>query len=452
MIRLLSKYLRMVLRLFFVRHGLSSFNAKGLIQGRTDESYLTEEGYYQAKLTGEILNQVNIDEIYSSPLVRASETAKTIEKHLNKNIEIQYDQNLLEVDLANWSGLKTTEIKEKFKSEYQIWKSNPENLSIKRDDESYYEPIKELFIQAKEFIDAITSKNSNCENKNILIIAHNAILRCLILHLINKPNKGFRKIKLDNASISILNLSKTNQSLKTQIECLNQTSHLNINIPKTIGDSRIILVRHGETDWNKEGRFQGQIDIPLNETGKNQAQKASNFLKSIDFNKAYSSSMSRPLETAKIILGKKSNLSILKIDELSEISHGLWEGKLEKEIKTTWPEMLDKWHQEPENVIMPEGESIEDVSKRSLNAWQNICKNQNKNDITLVVAHDAVNKTLICNLLGLSYSQIWTIKQGNGGITVIDIFDNPDKDNVLSALNITTHLGNILDSTASGAL
>ena len=452
MIRLLSKYLRMVLRLFFVRHGLSSFNAKGLIQGRTDESYLTEEGYYQAKLTGEILNQVNIDEIYSSPLVRASETAKTIEKHLNKNIEIQYDQNLLEVDLANWSGLKTTEIKEKFKSEYQIWKSNPENLSIKRDDESYYEPIKELFIQAKEFIDAITSKNSNCENKNILIIAHNAILRCLILHLINKPNKGFRKIKLDNASISILNLSKTNQSLKTQIECLNQTSHLNINIPKTIGDSRIILVRHGETDWNKEGRFQGQIDIPLNETGKNQAQKASNFLKSIDFNKAYSSSMSRPLETAKIILGKKSNLSILKIDELSEISHGLWEGKLEKEIKTTWPEMLNKWHQEPENVIMPEGESIEDVSKRSLNAWQNICKNQNKDDVTLVVAHDAVNKTLICNLLGLSYSQIWTIKQGNGGITVIDIFDNPDKDNVLSALNITTHLGNILDSTASGAL
>ena len=54
--------------------------------------------------------------------------------------------------------------------------------------------------------------------------------------------------------------------------------------------------------------------------------------------------------------------------------------------------------------------------------------------------------------MGLSYSQIWTIKQGNGGITVIDIFDNPDKDNVLSALNITTHLGNILDSTASGAL
>jgi len=68
------------------------------------------------------------------------------------------------------------------------------------------------------------------------------------------------------------------------------------------------------------------------------------------------------------------------------------------------------------------------------------------------VAHDAVNKTLLCNILGLSYSNIWTIKQGNGGITIIDIFDDPNKDNVLSALNITTHLGNILDSTATGAL
>tara|TARA_Y100001978_G_scaffold200948_1_gene218255 strand:+ start:1859 stop:3187 length:1329 start_codon:yes stop_codon:yes gene_type:complete len=442
----------MVLRLFFVRHGLSSFNAKGLIQGRTDESYLTENGYHQAKLTGEKLNQVNIDEIYSSPLIRASETAKTIEKYLDKNLEIQYDQNLLEVDLASWSGLKTDDIKEKFKSEYKIWKSDPENLSIQRDDKTIYQPIKDLFIQAQEFIDSIIKKNINYENKNILIIAHNAILRCLILHLINKPNKGFRKIKLDNASISILNISKTNQSLKTQIECLNQTSHLKLNIPKQIGDSRIILVRHGETDWNREGRFQGQIDIPLNETGKNQALKASDYLQAIKFNKAYSSSMSRPTETAKIILGKNSNLTIIRINELSEISHGLWEGKLEKDIKNKWPEILNKWHLEPQNVIMPEGESIEDVSKRSLKAWDMICKNQNKNDVTLVVAHDAVNKTLICNILGLSSSKIWTIKQGNGGITVIDIFDDPEKDSVLSALNITTHLGNILDSTATGAL
>ena len=63
-----------------------------------------------------------------------------------------------------------------------------------------------------------------------------------------------------------------------------------------------------------------------------------------------------------------------------------------------------------------------------------------------------MNKTLICNILGLDSSNIWMIKQGNGGITVIDIFNDSKKDNVISALNITTHLGGILDSTVSGAL
>jgi len=106
----------------------------------------------------------------------------------------------------------------------------------------------------------------------------------------------------------------------------------------------------------------------------------------------------------------------------------------------------------PEEVIMPEGESIKDVSERSVEAFNTICLSQNDDDLTLVVAHDAVNKTLICNILSINYSNIWMIKQGNGGITIIDLFNDPNKPPVISALNITTHLGGILDSTASGAL
>ena len=101
---------------------------------------------------------------------------------------------------------------------------------------------------------------------------------------------------------------------------------------------------------------------------------------------------------------------------------------------------------------MPEGESILNVAERSVKAFKDICFSQRDNDITLLVAHDAVNKTLICNLLGIDYSNIWMIKQGNGGITIIDVFEDNQKDNVISALNITTHLGGIFDSTASGAL
>ena len=101
---------------------------------------------------------------------------------------------------------------------------------------------------------------------------------------------------------------------------------------------------------------------------------------------------------------------------------------------------------------MPEGESIKDVSERSVEAFEKICLSQKVNDLSLLVAHDAVNKTLISNILGINYSNIWMIKQGNGGITIIDLFNDPNKHPVISALNITTHLGGILDSTASGAL
>ena len=442
----------MTIRLVLVRHGLSSFNAKGLIQGRTDDSFLTDEGYEQALKAGKALSKINFNKIYSSPLVRAAETAKTIKKSFKKEQDILFDKNLLEVDLNEWSGLKIDEIKNNFPEIYPIWKNDPENLILKRSENKTYKPIQELFDQANTFIEDIVKIYLGDDDVNILVVGHNAILRCLILLLLGKPKQGFRKIRLENASFSILNISSNDKSFKTQIECLNQTSHLNQNIPNQIGDSRIFLIRHGETNWNKEGRFQGQIDIPLNDNGKNQARKTFEYLRNITFNKAFSSSMYRPYETAQIILQNNKDLKIEKIDALVEISHGLWEGKLESEIRDNWPRLLENWHNKPEKVIMPEGESIKDVSERSIEAFNNICLSQKDNDLTLLVAHDAVNKTLICNILGLNYSNIWMIKQGNGGITVIDLFNDPSKPPVISALNITTHLGGIIDATASGAL
>ena len=114
----------MTIRLVLVRHGLSSFNSKGLIQGRTDDSFLTKEGYEQALKAGKALSNIDFKNIYSSPLVRASETAKTIKKSFNKEQDIIFDKNLLEVELSQWSGLKIDEIKNKFPEIYPIWKND----------------------------------------------------------------------------------------------------------------------------------------------------------------------------------------------------------------------------------------------------------------------------------------------------------------------------------------
>ena len=101
---------------------------------------------------------------------------------------------------------------------------------------------------------------------------------------------------------------------------------------------------------------------------------------------------------------------------------------------------------------MPKGETIQKVWNRSLNSWEEICNSLKDNETALVVAHDAVNKTILCHLLGLSPSDIWMVKQGNGGITVIDISKDRFSPDVITCLNLTSHLGNILDCTAGGAL
>ena len=306
----------------------------------------------------------------------------------------------------------------------------------------------------EEDADLMNSLPNMCEgNKTILVVAHNVILRCLILKLIKEPSMGFRRIKLSNTSISIINVNSTNwEDRKVQISCLNNIAHLNPTLPEKNTNKRIILVRHGETDWNKQGRFQGQIDIPLNQNGKEQATAASQFLKNIPIQRAFSSSLSRPKETAQIILKEHQGIQILIKNNLIEIGHGLWEGKLESEIKSSWPDLLQQWKTSPEKVQMPEGENIQEVSKRSIIAWEEICNELKNNETALVVAHDAVNKTILCHLLGLTPSEIWMIKQGNGGITVIDLAEEENQQDVISCLNITSHLGGIIDVTTAGAL
>ncbi len=443
----------MPLRLLLIRHGLSSFNRENRIQGRNDLSTLTEEGLLQAKKAGESLKNIELQAIYTSPLQRASDTACEIAKTRIKNIEPILENDLLEVDLSPWSGLTINEVKEKYPDSYRIWAKNPEALKIVREDGSSYQPIKDLFSQAERLLTKIIATHKPEKNETVLCVGHNAILRCIILKLLNKPQEGFRRIKLDNSSISILNINAAKYNhLEVQIESLNSTAHLENQFPLKGSNARIFLVRHGETNWNKEGRFQGQIDIPLNEAGKKQAFYAGKLLEKINFQKAFSSPMSRPMETAKIILDNRPDIKIEQQNDLIEIGHGLWEGKLESEIRSSWPELLNAWQKTPEKVQMPEGENINEVSIRAKKCWKKICQSLSSQETALVVAHDAVNKTILCDLLGLSTADIWKVKQGNGGITIIDIIDDIDQPDIVMCLNYTSHLGGVIDNTAQGAL
>ena len=199
---------------------------------------------------------------------------------------------------------------------------------------------------------------------------------------------------------------------------------------------RIILLRHGETTWNIEGRYQGQEDTPLSPRGLEQGKKAALALKNIPIDRAISSPLSRSFETCRMA-ADYHHLTVMKDGRLIEISHGLWEGIHADEIEARYPKEFRLWHTHPEQVQMPEGENLEDVRKRAREAFDEYAAKYD-GETVLVAAHDAVNKAIICDLLGLDMSHFWQIKQDNACINVLEC----DKDIWrLVTLNSTAHLG-----------
>ncbi|MEB3242609.1 MAG: histidine phosphatase family protein [Cyanobacteriota bacterium] len=446
----------MPLRLVLVRHGLSTFNQEQRIQGRDDLSALAPEGRRQAQLAGVALKDVPFTAAYSSPLERAHVTARLLLEGAGSALEPRLEQDLLEVDLAPWSGLTRSEVEQRFPEQARLWTTAPETLELRRADGRAFAPLPELMEQAGRFAQRLLADQSAAlaaeSTSSVLVVGHNAILRALVLRLLGLEATGFRRLRMDNAAISVINVAqRPGMPRSVQLESLNNSSHLGSGLPATKGP-RLLLVRHGETDWNKQGRFQGQIDIPLNAQGARQATAAREFLAPVSIQRAYTSSMARPRQTAELILESHPGVPLTSTAGLIEIGHGLWEGCLEEEIAAQWPELLADWKRAPHTVTMPQGETLQQVWDRSLATWQSIVQGLALEETALVVAHDAVNKTILCALLGLSAADIWMVKQGNGGVSVIDYPRGAHSPPVVSCLNLTSHLGGVIDSTAAGAL
>jgi len=443
------------LRIVLVRHGLSSFNLEHRIQGRDDLSELTEAGADQARQAGRALQDLSFTAAYASPLRRAADTATVLLESHGQGFSAEHHNDLLEIDLEPWSGLSRDELRERFPQEEATWRQAPHTLELLRADGSTYRPLADLMDQAGAFHRLLIERHAGflaAEDATVLVVAHNAILRCLILSLLGLGAEGFRRLRVDNGSISVLNLSEGPAGLTTQVESLNGVAHLGTPLPTAAGGTRLLLVRHGETDWNRQGRFQGQIDIPLNSNGRAQAEAAGSYLAPVPIDRAYSSVMARPRQTAEAILASHPGVPLTTTRGLVEIGHGLWEGQLEEEIAAHWPQLLADWKRAPHTVAMPEGETIHAVWERALHSWDQIAGSLGAGETALVVAHDAVNKTILCALLGLTAANIWAIKQGNGGVTVIDYPQGGTGTPVISAMNLTSHLGGVLDHTAAGAL
>lgn len=179
---------------------------------------------------------------------------------------------------------------------------------------------------------------------------------------------------------------------------------------------KLYIIRHGQTDWNVQGKIQGRQDIPLNAAGRLQAQALAEGMRTRPVTAIYSSPQLRAMETAGAIAALQG-VPVEQLPQLVEISYGQWEGRTAEDILTTDRELYESWWQHPATVAPPGGETLNDVDSRCSQAWSMI-RSSIKGD-TAIVAHGGTLAHFIVHLLK-GQPEAKEIVVGNSSITTID--------------------------------
>jgi broad specificity phosphatase PhoE len=193
-------------RILLVRHGLSSFNLEGRIQGREDSSKLSDPGMEQARQVGRSLRDIPLTAAFCSPLQRAQLTAELALQEQGQGLKATSTEQLLEIDLSPWSGLARAEVANRDPKQELNWRQAPAELQLQRADGSSYYPVRELRQQAEAFWQELQQRFPAEEDHSVLVVAHNGILRCLLLAALGLPAEHFNRYRINNASLSVLNL------------------------------------------------------------------------------------------------------------------------------------------------------------------------------------------------------------------------------------------------------
>ena len=200
---------------------------------------------------------------------------------------------------------------------------------------------------------------------------------------------------------------------------------------------RIFLIRHGETEWNKVGRLQGNSDVKLSAEGIRQARLLAEhaILPAVDV--IYSSDLSRAFDTAKILAANFS-LPVNKTPALREINFGDWEGQSISVLAKEHPKSFGRFFTAPEHCHPPHGETFLEAQARVMNVLRDIiAKHDNRN--VAIVAHGAVNRLIIGAALDMPIHKMWAISQFNTALNILRVEDGGF---VVELINSTAHLHN----------
>lgn len=198
--------------IILVRHGECEGNVKGMFRGRADFP-LNERGFVQAQDLAQELKSFPVKYIYSSPLIRARQTAEAIGEQ--SGVEVKVEEKFNNIELGSWEGRFMKKIAQEYPKEWELWVHNPEKLKVE-DMETLYDVQK----RAKACLDSLVSQHNG---EVLVVVSHRAVLKPLIAACLNIASPYFWKIHLDTASYSLLSCKNGRGYCLIQS---NQTKHL----------------------------------------------------------------------------------------------------------------------------------------------------------------------------------------------------------------------------------
>jgi phosphoserine phosphatase len=216
---------------------------------------------------------------------------------------------------------------------------------------------------------------------------------------------------------------------------------------------RLMLVRHGESTWNAQGRYQGRMDPPLSDRGRAQAQALAQALDreqsatvpDARIRRIVASPLERARETARLC-AEALQLKVEVDDRLIEISHGQWEGLLRAQIAARWPQMLEQWQTTPALVTFPDGESLAEVAVR-FDAF--VAAVRGAQGAVLAVTHDVIVRIATLRALGKPLDSFNDISVDNAAVNEFVIEETAV---TIARRNDTSHLGTLRSDVQIQAL
>ena len=197
--------------------------------------------------------------------------------------------------------------------------------------------------------------------------------------------------------------------------------------------TEVLLIRHGQTVWNVQGRPRGHAEVPLDEVGVTQAEAvASHIAARWSPQVVYHSPLRRARETAGYI-ATATGASLSPHSGFIDVDFGAWEGRLPGDLQSHWGETWRTWRIRPQDIVIPGGESLPDAQNRALSAMRQVCL-AHLNQTLVIVSHETIIRLLILGMLGSGLEHLWHLEQNTGAINVIK-YDTQDF--VLAQMNLT---------------